>query len=182
MSGRGSIFQINVSNGGVPKTPIDEAYVVGRGITKDRQADLRHHGSLEQALCLFAIERLAVLAAEGHHVSPGVTGENITLIDVDWDLVVPGRQLLLGSEVLIEVTTYASPCVKNARWFKNGYFARISQDLYPGFSRVYARVLSEGTIRTGDVVTLAESESAADRLHRLQPHTYRWPRDFAAAR
>jgi MOSC domain-containing protein YiiM len=175
-----SIFQINVSNGGVPKTPIEEAHVVRRGITKDRQGDLRHHGSLEQALCLFSIERLAALAAEGHHVSPGATGENITLIDVDWDLVVPGRQLLLGKEVLVEVTAYASPCTKNARWFTNGYFARISQELYPGFSRVYARVLTEGTIRTGDPVTLADSESAADRLHRLQPHTYRWPRDFAA--
>jgi MOSC domain-containing protein YiiM len=176
----GVIFQINVSNGGVPKTPIEEAHVTRSGITRDRQGDLRHHGSLEQALCLFAIERLAVMAAEGHHVAPGSTGENLTLIDLDWDLIVPGRRLLLGNDVLIEVTDYASPCQKNARWFKSGDFNRINQEVHPGFSRVYARVLSEGTIRTGDPVTLADTESAADRLHRLQPHTYRWPRDFVA--
>lgn len=176
---RGSIFQINVSNGGVPKSPIDEAVVNQLGITRDRQGDLRHHGSPEQALCLFAVERLAALAAEGHDVAPGFTGENITLIDIDWDLIVPGRQLLLGDEVLIEVTDYASPCAKNARWFKKGDFSRIDQGLHPGFSRVYARVLHGGQIRTGDPVTLADEESAGDRLHRMQPHTYRWPRDFA---
>jgi MOSC domain-containing protein YiiM len=176
---KGSIFQINVSNGGVPKTPIDDAVVNNLGITRDRQADLRHHGSPDQALCLFAVERLAVLASEGHHVAPGFTGENITLIDIDWDLIVPGRQLLLGDEVLVEVTDYASPCQKNARWFKGGDFSRIDQARHPGFSRVYARVLAGGAIHTGDAVTIADEESAADRLLRKQPHTYRWPRDFA---
>ncbi len=175
----GAIFQINVSNGGVPKLPVEEAHVALLGITRDRHGDLRHHGSPDQALCIFAIERLAVLAAEGHHVAPGLTGENITLIDVDWDLIVPGRQLLLGEEVLCEVTGYASPCAKIARYFKSGDFSRVSQDDNPGFSRVYARILTAGTIRTGDPVILADSESAADRLLRLQPHTYRWPRDFA---
>ncbi|MGE3074122.1 MAG: MOSC domain-containing protein [Dehalococcoidia bacterium] len=181
MSQAGSIFQINVSNGGVPKLPIEEGQVVFRGLTRDRQGDLRHHGSLEQALCLYSIERLAALAAEGHHVSPGATGENLTLIDVDWDLVVPGRRLRLGDDVVIEVTDYASPCSKNARWFKSGDFSRIDQELHPGFSRVYARVLIEGVIRTGDTVTFPDAENAADRLERLQPHTYRWPRDFASA-
>jgi len=180
MSARGSVFQINVSNGGVPKTAIDEARIVAWGITKDRQGDLRHHGSLEQALCLFSIERLAQLAAEGHHVSPGATGENLTLIDIDWDLIVPGRRLRLGNDVLIEVTMYASPCTKNARWFKRGDFNRINQLVHPGFSRVYARVLAEGVIHTGDPVTFPDAENAADRLDRLQPHTYRWPRDFTA--
>jgi MOSC domain-containing protein YiiM len=176
---RGSVFQINVSNGGVPKTPIAEADIEVWGITKDRQGDLRHHGSLDQALCLFAVERLAVLAADGHRLAPGHLGENLTLLDVDWDMVVPGRQLAIGDEVLIEVTDYASPCKKNARWFKDGDFNRINQATHPGFSRVYARVLATGHIRTGDVVALADAESAADRLERRQPHTYRWPRDFA---
>ena len=175
----GAIFQINVSNGGVPKLPVETARVDRLGITRDRHGDLRHHGSPEQALCLFAIERLALLAAEGHHVAPGLTGENITLIDIDWDLIVPGRQMLLGDDVLCEVTDSASPCQKIARYFKNGDFTRVSQDVHPGFSRVYARVITEGDIRTGDSATIADSESAADRLHRLQPRTYRWPRDFA---
>jgi MOSC domain-containing protein YiiM len=177
---RGSLFQISVSNGGVPKTAVAEADVEVWGLTKDRQGDLRHHGSLDQALCLFAVERLAVLAAQGHHLAPGHLGENLTLLDVDWDLVVPGRQIAIGDEVLIEVTDYASPCKKNARWFKDGNFNRIDQEFNPGFSRVYARVLNTGHIATGDVVALADSESAADRLERRQPRTFRWPRDFAA--
>lgn len=181
MGNEGVVFQINVSRGGVPKTPIEEADVDYRGITRDSQADKRYHGSPGQALCLYAVEKLAELAAEGHHIGPGSTGENITLYGVDWSLITPGRQLRIGDEVLIEVTDYASPCKKNARWFKDGNFNRINHALHPGWSRVYARVLDIGHIKTGDRVVLPEHESAADRMDRRQPFTYRWPRDFAQA-
>lgn len=174
----GTVFQINVSRGGVPKTPVEEAEVTLHGVAGDRQADRRYHGNPGQELCLFSVEKLAALAAEGHHVGPGSTGENLTLEGVDWALVVPGRRLRLGEDVLIEVTAYASPCTKNARWFKRGDFNRINQKTNPGFSRVYARVLEPGHLRTGDPVEVI-SDSAGERATRLQPHTYRWPRDFA---
>ena len=38
--------------------------------------------------------------------------------------------------------------------FVGGDFARVSQKRHPGFSRVYARVVREGIIRTGDPVRL----------------------------
>jgi MOSC domain-containing protein YiiM len=182
MSNRGTVFQINTSRGGVPKTPIEEDDVEVSGLSRDRQADLRHHGSLEQALCLFSVEVLAQLAAEGHPIAPGSTGENLTLQGIDWSLIVPGRQLRIGDDVLIEVTGYTTPCKKNAQWFKGGDFTRMSQKLHPGWSRVYARVLERGHIRTGDPVVLSDEESAADRMERVQPQTYRWPRDFEGVR
>ena len=40
-------------------------------------------------------------------------------------------------------------------------FIRLSQKHYPGWSRVYARVLKEGLVRTGDAVTLTRSGAEA---------------------
>ena len=38
------IFQINLSNGGVPKLPVHTATVTPLGLEGDRQNDLEHHG------------------------------------------------------------------------------------------------------------------------------------------
>lgn len=179
MTQDGSIYQINVSRGGVPKRPVPEAEVDERGITIDQQADRLAHGHPPQALCLYSLEHIVALRQEGHTVEPGSTGENITTLDVDWREVIPGARLRLGSEVLIEITDYASPCWKNANWFIEGDFNRINHKVFPGESRTYARVLQGGTIRPGDRITVL-AESAAVRVERQQIPVYRWPRDFNA--
>jgi MOSC domain-containing protein YiiM len=175
-----SVFQVNVSQGGVPKRPIAEGQVGFRGITVDRQSDQRAHGHPEQALCLYAVELLAAIRAEGHNLAPGYLGENITTIGLEWHVMVPGRRLLIGDDVEIEVTGYASPCWKNARWFSDGDFNRINNGVFPGWSRVYARVLSAGTVATGAPITVID-ESAAERAWRQQPYTIRWPQDYVAS-
>ncbi|MBP8251701.1 MAG: hypothetical protein KAX40_05015, partial [Herpetosiphon sp.] len=73
-----TIFQINMSKGGVPKTPIHEAQVNELGIVGDVQKDKRYHGGPNRALCLFALELIQQLQAEGHPIYSGSTGENIT--------------------------------------------------------------------------------------------------------
>lgn len=175
----GSIFQINASNGGVPKWAIAEAEGNLRGITVDRQADLRAHGHPSQALCLYSLERIVELRQEGHSVEPGSTGENITTLDVDWSLMRPGARVRVGSDVLIEITDYASPCWKNAQWFIDGDFNRLNQNVHPGDSRVYARVIEGGTIRPGEAIEVLV-ESAGERLQRMAIPTVRWPRDFTS--
>jgi MOSC domain-containing protein YiiM len=37
-------------------------------------------------------------------------------------------------------------------YFRDGEFKRVSQKLHPGWSRLYARVLREGTIQIGEPV------------------------------
>ncbi len=169
----GRIVQLSASNGGVPKRPLAEATVDANGITVDRQADRRAHGGPRRALCLFALERIEALAAEGHPIAPGATGENVTTEGIDWDRVAPGARLRLGEGVLIEVTGYTEPCWKNARWFLEGDFSAMDQEIWPGFSRVYARVLEGGDLRPGDPVELLAG-TAAERLERTQPTTIRW--------
>jgi len=146
------IFQINRSDGGVPKGPVREGQVTSLGLEGDRHNDTVHHGGPERALCLYALERIADLQAEGHPIYPGSTGENLTLVGLDWEQVVPGTRLRLGQEVQVEVTLYTTPCGKIAASFVEGQIQRMSQAAHPGWSRVYARVLSLGTIRVGDAV------------------------------
>ena len=110
MQVRGSIVQLNVSGGGVPKLPVLEAQVGELGLAGDQQHNTRLHGGPARAVSLFAIERIAALAAEGHPIVPGGTGENITTRGINWDEVLPGVRLRLGAQCVLEVTSFVAPC------------------------------------------------------------------------
>jgi len=55
------------------------------------------------------------------------------------------------------VTRYTSPCFNIKAAFVDGEYARVSQKRHPGWSRVYTRVLREGTIRPGDPARLVSA-------------------------
>lgn len=95
-----------------------------------------------------------MLQQQGHPIAPGSAGENVTVVGIAWDQVTPGVELLLGERVRLQITDYAAPCRKNGRWFSDRRYSRISQKHFPGTSRVYARVLTAGTIAQGDQVQL----------------------------
>lgn len=143
------VHQISVSSGGVPKLPVESARVTTLGMVGDDHDDKEHHGGPERAVCLYSLEVIERMRAEGHDMAPGHAGENLTISGADWDSVVPGNRYRVG-EVELEITRYTTPCATNAGWFIEGDFTRMLQGRYPGESRVYARVLTEGTIRTGD--------------------------------
>ncbi len=146
------LHQINVSDGGVPKHPVPQAHISVHGVSGDRQRRPGIHGGPERAVCLYSLEVIEALRAEGHSIVPGSAGENLTLAGLDWAQLKPGDRLRVGERVRLEITDYAAPCEQNARWFLNGDYKRISHKRYPGWSRFYARVLAEGTVRTGDPV------------------------------
>ncbi|MGI8836717.1 MAG: MOSC domain-containing protein [Pyrinomonadaceae bacterium] len=150
----GRIFQLNTSAGGVPKLTVAEGLVNELGLAGDEHRFPDIHGGPERALCLFSLERILELQAEGHPIFPGAVGENVTISGLDWQHVVPGVQLSLGDEVLVEITSYTTPCNTIPAYFVDGKYQRISQKLQPGWSRVYARVLSGGHLRIGQPVEL----------------------------
>jgi MOSC domain-containing protein YiiM len=150
----GHIFQINVSNGGVPKLAVLKAEVTALGLVGDRQANMDVHGGVERAVCLYSLERILALQAEGHGIFPGAIGENLTIAGVNWVLVEPGVRLRFGGDVLVEINRFTSPCNKIAYALSGGELSRVSQIAHPGWSRVYARVIQSGWIKVGDGVTI----------------------------
>ena len=146
------VFQINISNGGVPKLPVHAATITPDGLEGDHQNDRKNHGGPDKALCLYSLECILALQAEGHPIFSGSTGENLVLSGLDWAQMVPGVRLSLGDNVEIEITSYASPCPKIASSFAEGQIQRMSQKQRPGWARLYARVLAPGTVRIGDEV------------------------------
>ena len=157
MSDAGRIVQLSISAGGVPKRPVATAHVTPDGLEGDAHRDREHHGGPERAVCVYSMEAIRALTAEGHAIAPGTLGENVTIEGIDWARVEPGARLSLGEAVLLEVTRYTSPCFKIKVAFVGGEFARVSQKRHPGWSRVYTRVLREGTIRTGDPARLVSA-------------------------
>lgn len=149
----GTVAFINRSNGGVPKLHVETARVTVNGIETDRQRNRRFHGGPERALCLYSLELIAVLQREGHPIFPGSIGENLTLSGLPWESMVPGVTLEAGS-VRAMITSFTKPCRTIRESFTDHHFSRISQKVHPGWSRVYARVLAEGTVSVGDAVRL----------------------------
>jgi MOSC domain-containing protein YiiM len=151
----GSIVQINVNpKGGVPKHVIPSTTLGVEGVAGDKQRDRRHHGGPSRAVSLYAIERIEALRAEGHPITPGSTGENLTIAGLDWSALTIGTRLTIGLEVELEITGYAAPCSTIAESFSAGEFTRIGHKINPGWSRLYARVLNEGIVQQGDQVSI----------------------------
>lgn len=144
------IHQINISKGGVPKLPVGSVYVAKNGLVGDKQKNKKLHGGPERAVCLFSMEIIELLQQEGHPVHPGSTGENITMRYSGYTSLTVGDRLQLGEDVMIEITSYTVPCKTIIQSFADGYFSRISQKIYPGNSRLYAKVIQEGWIQQGD--------------------------------
>ncbi|MGH7927942.1 MAG: MOSC domain-containing protein [Candidatus Binatia bacterium] len=145
------VVQINVSGGGVPKRPTNEAKIGFLGIEGDAHNDKKYHGGPQRALCLFSLEVIEKLRGEGHPIAPGTAGENLTISGLDWASVKPGKRYRLGP-VEIEITSFTSPCRNIIDSFKDGDFIRISNRLYEDESRVYAKVLKPGMIAVGVTV------------------------------
>ncbi|HEY5935607.1 MAG TPA: MOSC domain-containing protein [Kofleriaceae bacterium] len=148
----GRVVQLSVSRGGVPKLPITEARVRTYGIEGDRQRWKKIHGGPRRALCLFSADVIDELRAEGHPITAGATGENVTIAGLDWSTIGSGTRLSIG-EVIAEVTLAADPCKQIAASFLGRDFRRI--DAARGVTRWYARVVREGLIRVGDPVAVS---------------------------
>lgn len=155
----GTVAGLHRSGGGVPKQPVEIAEVDWCGVVGDEQNDRRHHGRPFQALCLWSVDVIAGLVEEGHPIFPGAAGENITIGGIDWATMRPGTIVLVG-DVVAEISSYATPCAKNAQWFVDREFTRMDQELHPGWSRLYARVLRTGRVGVGDQVEIEPAGGA----------------------
>jgi MOSC domain-containing protein YiiM len=149
----GRVEAINLSRGGVPKQPVFEALITEHGLSGDHQNDHYHHGGPDRAVVLYSLEVILALQREGHPISAGAVGENLTVSGLDWASIAPGTRLVVG-DVDLHVTKYATPCNNIRASFLSHDFMRIFQDRHPGWSRVCARVMRGGIVRPGDAVSV----------------------------
>src|SRR5271155_3824539 len=105
----GSIVQVNISPGGIPKRPIAEAEVTPEGIRGDSWAHPDIHGGPNQALMMITSEGIGQLIAQGYPVFPGALGENLTTIGLDRRQMRSGQRYRVG-EVILEITKIRAPC------------------------------------------------------------------------
>lgn len=166
----GRVVRLGISGGGVPKRSTDAAEITMRGLGGDSQADRRNHGRPFQAVCLYSLEVINALAAEGHPISAGSVGENVTVSGLDWGALRVGNRLVFtgsavdgsggasGTEVqgvaplVLEITSWTDPCKTIAESFVDRDFRRIKFSEHPGESRAYAAVVVPGWIHSNSVV------------------------------
>lgn len=141
------------------KKPVAASVRVTRlGLTGDEQADLAANGGVNKAVYAYPVEHYAFWSAQclaalkrDVPLSAGAMGENLTISGLLEDEVWVGDQLQIGN-ALFQVTEPRVPCFKfNVRM---GFSHASKAMLQSGATGFFLRVLKEGNIRAGDVLTL----------------------------
>jgi len=160
----GTIIQVNLSPGGLPKTPIDLGSITALGVEGDLHNHPQFHGGPGKAILIIASEVIEELQSRGYPVFPGALGENLTTRGFDVHDVRIGDTLRAGGAML-EVTAARVPCSQ-----LDVYGPTIKQEIYDklvkagepssrrwGRSGWYCAVLQPGPVGPGDPIeTLAK--------------------------
>jgi MOSC domain-containing protein YiiM/GNAT superfamily N-acetyltransferase len=159
----GRVYQVNISPGGVPKLPVDAAWVGVQGVEGDAHRHRYVHGGPHRAVALLGIEAIERVQADGHPIEPGSVGENLTTSGIELSRLPIGTRLAIGDRLVLELSGSAGPCDVIKGSFRDGKSGRISILTHPDDARMYARVITEGEVRTGDPIAVSApaAESAA---------------------
>jgi MOSC domain-containing protein YiiM len=158
----GTIVQVNVSRGGIPKRAIPSGDVTEAGIKGDSWR-FPFHGGKRQAVLLITIEGLEEVIAQGFALFPGALGENLTTRGVDRNALRLGQRLRAGQAV-IELTKIRAPCATldvygpgiQAALYDAQVMAGDSSSPRWGLSGFYASVIQPGIVNPGDAIALIE--------------------------
>ena len=139
---------------GICKRPLNgPVRLTAAGIPGDAIVSTVHHGGPDQAIYAYSADDYDWWQRQtGRDYYPGQFGENLTIRDLPSDMRV-GDRLLIG-EVVLEATAPRIPCdTFAARMQDSGFGFKFRDAERPG---IYFRVLNEGEVAVGDVVTLVE--------------------------
>jgi len=164
---RGKVVQVSTSPGGVPNRAVLEGVLREQGFDGDSWRHPKYHGGPNQAVLLISAEVLDDLAAMGFTVFPGALGENVTTEGLDYHHIRLGDVVHLG-EAIVQITKVRIPCdtisVYGTGIQRKIYDARVKQGdpSSPrwGRSGFYAKVLREGYVRAGDIISIGPEISA----------------------
>lgn len=141
---------------GIHKQPVDGGVFVGRlGLSGDHILDVENHGGPDQAVYIYTQPDYDFWSAELRRgLEPGTFGENLLFSKLESASVRLGQRFQIGG-ALLEVTFARIPCVTLAERMGDPGFVRKFRDV--GRPGMYARVIQEGEVRAGDVVSFENS-------------------------
>jgi len=143
------------------------------GFEGDAQGDTVRHGGPEKAVHHYPFDHYAEWTSEiGPHVlldQPGAFGENVSTTGLAEADVAIGDIFRLG-RALVQVSQGRQPCWKLNERFADVRMARRVQE--SGRAGWYYRVLEEGVVAPGDLLTLVERGEEDWTVHRIWHHFY----------
>lgn len=165
---------------GIVKTSVEGPLQLGpANLEGDGQADLRHHGGPEKAVCVYPLAHYPYWTERlGLALAPGAFGENFTVAGQDERTVCVGDVYAVG-EARLQVTQPRSPCWKLARrWGREKLVLWFQETGYTGW---YLRVLETGRLEAGQPLALEERPHPEWTLRRVNELRYHQQDDREAA-
>jgi MOSC domain-containing protein YiiM len=148
----GTIVAVNISAGGIPKRNVGQAEVTADGLVGDGQAHEKHRRP-HRAVSLLDGELLDQLVAEGYAVTPGSTGENLTVRGLHVQQLSVGDHLHFEDGPVLELTEPRKPC-----YVLDAIHPQF-KDAVVGRCGYFGRVVQGGTFRVGQRIAVTRGRS-----------------------
>jgi MOSC domain-containing protein YiiM len=157
----GTIVQVNISLGGLPKRAIPEGFITPLGIAGDLHEHPNIHGGAQKAILIIAAEVVDALAARGYPLFYGALGENLTTRGLTIADIRIGDLVRAGG-ALLEITQPRGPCTAldiYGEALKYEVYDQRVKDRDPtsprwGMSGFYASVVTPGPVAAKDMVSV----------------------------
>ena len=117
------------------------------GLEGDGHNHAKHNDPI-QAVCLQDLEQLEELTQKGYRLSPGTTGENLTVRYLNVNQLPLGTVLEFSGGVVIEISKVRKPC-----YVMDAIHPQLKTDTL-GRHGMYAKVIKEGILRMGERIEI----------------------------
>ncbi len=155
------VIAVCISNGGVPKRPLEAGTVTKAGVEGDGHAHAKHIRP-ERAISILDIEIMRDLVDEGFQLQPGTTGENLTVEGLHVQQMQPGMLLDIGN-VTLQLEEPRRPC------FVLDVIHPTLKEAIVGRCGYMASVVRGGTIRPGMLITSQDCVSTSSVFQDANP-------------
>ena len=135
---------------GIFKNQVTEGYLTKDGFENDGVADLKHHGGIDRAVCMYSVEHYWNWEKEFRMNFPvSAIGENLLVENMLEENIHIGDQFAIG-EAIIEVTQGRVPC--NTINKRTGIKNLMKRMIETGHTGYLCRVIKEGRITNTDSI------------------------------